>query len=218
MLRSEAPHFNTSVLLTNNILLNMSVLKISLEKIINLLRVNYPATASPLQSGLTVQEIATLTQDMSFKLPLEVYELFQCCNGEHVPIAPSLVLFSLDNALEESMRSSWMKGDKIINSDYALPIFHGDGKDFYFVLCNQEQKSTSPVWCVFAGEGPQVYAASLTSLILTLAECYETGAYYIYFDEECDDFVFGEDLEKVEQIFQKYNPKQMDTWRSIWKD
>ena len=196
----------------------MSILKTSLEKIVNWLRVNYPDAASALRPGLTDQEIAALTQDIPFKLPLEVCELFQCCNGESVRLDPTLVLYSLKSALEQSLDSNWMKGDKWADSDYALPIFHGNGKDFYYVLCDQEQKTTSPVWCVFAGEGPRMYAASLTSLILTILESYETGAYYVYFYEESGDFDLEEDLERTEKIFQKYNPEQMDTWRYLNKD
>ncbi|MEH2294031.1 SMI1/KNR4 family protein [Nostoc sp.] len=181
-------------------------------------RVNYPDADSALSPGLTDPEIATLTQDIPFELPLEVCELFQCCHGDHVQLDPSLVLHSLKSALEQSLYSNWMKGDKWASSDYALPIFHGYGKDFYYVLCDKEQKDKAPVWCVFAGEEPRMYAASLTSLILTISECYERGAYYVYFYEESGDFGLEEDFEKSEKIFQKYNPEQMDTWGYLHKD
>ncbi len=44
------------------------------------------------------------------------------------------------------------------------------------------------------------------------------GAYYIYFDEESGYSYIEEDLEKFEEIFQKYNPDQIDTWRYLWKE
>jgi hypothetical protein len=67
------------------------------------------------------------------------------------------------------------------------------------------------------GLEPLEYAASLTSLILTAWECYETGTYYIDIDEDGYSYV-EEDFEKVKKIFQKYNPKQMDTGRDFWED
>lgn len=196
----------------------MLTLTTSLEKIVKWLRSHYPEAVSSLRPGLTYQEIEKLIQNISFKFPLEVYELYQYCNGG-VTLAPDLVLNSLEYAMDQSCYSDWMRGNKFGDSNYMLPLFHGDGKDFYYVVCDELEKNSSPIWCVFVGEEPRMYAASLTNLILTIAECYETGAYYVvYFDEESGYFDLGEDLEKVEKIFQKYNPEQIDTWRYIWKD
>ncbi|NEP44589.1 MAG: hypothetical protein F6K35_37410 [Okeania sp. SIO2H7] len=97
-----------------------------------------------------------------------------------------------------------------------LPLFQGFYKDFYYVICG-DIENESPVWCVFVGEGPLEYAASLTSLILTSWECYETGAYYMTVDEDGYSYL-EEDNEGVRKVFQKYNPEQMDTFRYLWGD
>jgi hypothetical protein len=193
----------------------MSILTQSLEKIINWLRVNDPESVSSLRPGLTDPEIEELTQALPLALPWEVSEIYRYCNGT-IALTPSLVLESLEVAIKNTCYADWMRGNKIPSSSSILPLFHGDGKDFYYVICDGE--NDSPVWCVFAGENPRMYAANLTSLILTTWECYEMGAYYIYYDEEYDCYYIEEDLEKFETIFQKYNPDQMDTWRYIWKE
>lgn len=214
----------------------MSILTESLEKIVNWLRVNDPESISGLRpglgnpeiekltqnlpllfhsTGLTDQEIEKLTQPLPLILPWEVREIYHYCNGK-IALTPSLVLEPLEVAIENTCYGEWMRGNKISSSSHILPLFHGDGKDFYYVICDSENKS--PVWCVYVGENPRMYAASLTSLILTTWECYETGAYYMYFDEECGYSYVEEDLEKFKKVFQKYNPEQMDTWRYLWQD
>lgn len=193
----------------------MSILTQTLEKIVNWLQVNDPESISGLRPGLTKPEIEKITQVLPLAIPWEVSEIYRYCNGT-ISLTPSLVLESLEVAIENTCYADWMRGDKIPSSSPILPFFHGDGKDFYYVICDLE--NDSPVWCVFVGENPSIYAANLTSLILTIWECYETGAYYMYFDEECGYSYIEEDLEKFEEIFQKYNPDQMDTWRYIWKD
>ncbi|MEG4306258.1 hypothetical protein [Microcoleus sp. D3_18a_C4] len=192
----------------------MSILTQTLEKIVNWLQVNDPESISGLRPGLTDPEIEKLTHALPLALPWEVSEIYRYCNGM-IALTPSLVLESLEAAIENTRYADWMRGNTIPNSSPIMPLFHGDGKDFYYVICDRE--NDSPVWCLFVGEKPRMYAASLTSLILTTWECYEMGAYYIYFYREYGYSYIEEDLEKFEEIFQNYNPDQMDTWRYIWK-
>ncbi|MEG3975080.1 hypothetical protein QT970_10720 [Microcoleus sp. herbarium8] len=213
----------------------MSILTQSLEKIVNWLRVNDPESVSRLRPGLTDQEIEKITQNLPLLfhttnlteqeieqslpliLPWEVSEIYRYCNGG-IALTPSLFLEPLEKAIENTCYGDWMRGNKIPASSHILPLFHGDGKDFYYVICDSANKS--PVWCVYAGEAPRMYAASLTSLILSTWECYETGVYYMYFDEESGySYVEDDDnSEKAEEIFQKYNPEQMDDWRYFNRD
>jgi hypothetical protein len=99
-----------------------------------------------------------------------------------------------------------------------LPIFSGVCKEVYLIECNKQEADISPVWVRFIGGEPKIYASSLSSLMLTIAECYETGAYYTVFHEEYGEWEIEEDLEKVEVIFEKYNPLQINTWRSLYKN
>jgi hypothetical protein len=193
----------------------MSVITQSLEKIVNWLQVNYPESVYGLPPGLSDSEIKELTQSLSLNLPSAVREIYHFCNGS-LELTPSFVLDPLELAIENTRYADWMRGNEIPSSTKILPLFHGDGKDFYYVICD-EQENDSPVWCVLVGLEPLEYAASLTSLILTAWECYETGTYYIDIDEDGYSYV-EEDFEKVKKIFQKYNPKQMDTGRDFWED
>jgi hypothetical protein len=84
-------------------------------------------------------------------------------------------------------------------------------------MCSKEKTDHSPVWLTFQGLETVEYTKSLTNLILTFAECYETGAFYTVFTEY-GEWEIEEDLDKIEQIFEKYNPDQIDTWRSIYRN
>jgi hypothetical protein len=193
----------------------MSVITKSLEKIVNWLQVNYPESVYGLPPGLSDSEIEKLTQPLSFNIPWEVREIYHFCNGSFT-LAPSLILEPLNVAIENTRYADWMRGNEIPSSTKILPLFHGDGKDFYYVICD-EQENDSPVWCVLVGLEPLEYAASLTSLILTAWECYETGAYYMKIYEDGYSYV-EEDFKTFKKIFQKYNPEQMDTFRCVWGD
>ena len=50
-----------------------------------------------------------------------------------------------------------------------------------------------------------------------IAQCYQEGAYYIAIDEETGERSIQQDLDKIEPIFEKFNPDQIDNWRKIWK-
>jgi hypothetical protein len=53
---------------------------------------------------------------------------------------------------------------------------------------------------------------------VAIAQCYQEGAYYIAIDPESGAKKIEQDLDKVEAIFEKFNPNQIDAWRSIWKE
>lgn len=191
----------------------MSIITQYLEKIVNWLQVNYPESVYGLPPGLNDSEIEELTQPLSLNLPSAVREIYHFCNG-YFALAPFLILDPLDVVIENARNADWMKGNQVPSSTKILPLFHGDGKNFYYVICD-EQENDSPVWCVYVGEEPLMSAASLTSLILTVSECYETGAYYINVAPE-GYFYIEKNREEFEKIFEKYNPEQMDTCKYLW--
>jgi hypothetical protein len=86
----------------------------------------------------------------------------------------------------------------------------GHDKQDYFIIGEQEQKQTSPVFCFDYGDWddfrPKLKYSSLTSMMLTIAECYETGAYYCYKVEGQDFTAFGMNYPAAESIRKKYNP------------
>jgi hypothetical protein len=100
----------------------------------------------------------------------------------------------------------------IINTDLYppdgcnLPIGYGDGKQIYFVRCYEEEKDYSPVLVKGVGSPLVVDTISLTDLILAWAECFEAGAYESVFDEENNFHYLQKDWNKIDSIFNKYNP------------
>ncbi|MGD2183418.1 hypothetical protein [Lusitaniella coriacea] len=192
----------------------MSLLTESLEKISDWLRVNNPESIADLRPGLGDSKIDRLIQNLPFILPREIREVYRSSNG-YLELEPNVFLHPLERAIELA-DCNWMRGEKISSSSHILPLLQGNGKDFYYIICDRENDSS--VWCVFVGEEPVMYTASLTSLILTSWECYETGAYYMCFDEKAGDYYVEKDLEKFKKIFQRYNPEQMDTWRYLYED
>lgn len=194
----------------------MSKLTQALSEIISWLQINNPEAISRFRQGLSINQIEEITSYFPFMIPKEVSELYQFSNGGIVLGDYDLIMYSLESALENSYH--WESYKETPSSDnQILTIFHGDGHDVYYALCDKEEKKSSPIWCAFSGLKSSIYASSLTNLMLTVAECYQTGAYYTKFDEQ-GDLEIEIDLNKFEKIFQKYNPEQMDTWRKIWKD
>ena len=192
----------------------MSKLTQALKEIVSWLQVNYPEAISDLRSGLSIKQIEEITKDFPFVLPKEVCELYQFCNGNMVLGNYDLIMYSLESALELSNLWECTKQPHSINNHIWI-IFYGDGKDVYYTLADKKEKNSSSIWSAWVGLEPSIYASSLTNLILTVAECYQAGAYYTQFDE--DGYLeIGTDLNKFEKIFQKYNPEQMDAWREIW--
>lgn len=197
----------------------MSKLTQALNEIIHWLKLNYPEDVLRFRQGLSINEIKKATHNFPFVLPKEVIELYQFCDGDIMLGPNDFVLYSLNSALKWSPH--WEEGYKYPpnNDNHILTLMHGLGKDVYYVLCNREVKDYSPVWHAYAGYSStsvQMYASSLTNLMLTIAECYREGAYYASFDEEVGYLTIEQNLEKVEKIFQKYNPEQIDAWREDW--
>jgi hypothetical protein len=66
-------------------------------------------------------------------------------------------------------------------------------------------------------EEPIGYAECISSWIATIAQCDRDGGYYIAIDERSGEKEIRQDLDKIEPIFEKFNPEQIGNWRKIWK-
>jgi hypothetical protein len=150
-------------------------------------------------------EIRQLSENnLPFKLPKELIDLHQTYRGEY-QLAPGLYFYSLITA-------SFIQEDTSRDSMARFPIFKGDRDELYYVRCDHVQRPTDRVYCVFPGGEPMVYAECVTSLIMTIAECYREGAYYTEDSREIQS-----NLDKIEIIFEKFNPKQIENWRKVWR-
>jgi hypothetical protein len=52
---------------------------------------------------------------------------------------------------------------------YPVRLLHGDRQEIYYVLCDNEERMISPVYCQFPNEETVIYAECVTSLIVTIA-------------------------------------------------
>lgn len=196
----------------------MSELRDSLEKILVWQQKNRPEYASQLQPGLTEEEIEEKLKDIPFRLPKEVYQLYQWRNGStfdyFLPGAGFLFL-PLERAIEEYNLNAEINSTNVEYyghdddwNRYYFPIFF-EGIEIFFVIGNDKQQEKSPVIYYFIEDGSHdVFCSSLTKMIQVIAECYDTGAYYL--TEKAEEQNLVEDEVKVAQVLGKYNPELLD--------
>ncbi len=177
--------------------------------------------------GTSSVEIEKVLKGFPFKIPTELRHLYE--HG-HTSIflgpCPSRFRDIQDSIGSYSYEEFWIADSdeeeriKILNQyppdGCNLNIAYGGGKQTYFIKCYKTETDYSPIWVRHIGLPYAMYASSLTNLILTWAECYESGAYYSVFDEENDFHHLQEDWSKIQSIFEKYNLAQMDVWKSCY--
>lgn len=190
----------------------MSALTTTLERIMKWLRENQPEYASSFLPELKYEEIQLLEAEFGFKFPKEIYELYQWRNGtkedakalcfptfEFLPISRAIEYSKGCNQyIEENQKFLMEKGEWYEIS--PLFTFIENNGNFCGIPLVEARKEKIPVVDLGEGEMARIIYASLTDMMLTLAECYETGAYYL--DDE--GFVC-EDEDKVAKVFRKYN-------------
>jgi hypothetical protein len=169
----------------------------------------YPPTEDLRMSDRDAEKI---TDSLPFQLPLELSSLYRYYNGGY-ELIPYLYFYPLKQAIQSLSSLTWLRTDK----GYPFPLFKGDNGEVYYVLADDPQHTHSPVYCQFPNGETIVYAECVTSLIIAIAQCYQEGAYYIAVNEEMGEKKIEQNLDKVELIFEKFNPDQIDNWRRIWK-
>lgn len=136
------------------------------------------------------REIDELVKDYSFKLPVEVYQLYQRGNGLNLPIGLDRNYDSFTNyfrypgdfttwfPLEEAI--DWYRGDLSYGRDIGqldsnlFPMFSNE-MCTYAVKGNVKQQETSPLFAI--DEGLNVYrvCSSVTNLMLAYMETIENS-------------------------------------------
>lgn len=197
----------------------------ALSRIMNWLNKHQPDYAASFLPGLKYSEIQTVEAEFGFKLPAEIYELYQWRNGTEEDARavcfPTMQFLPLSIAIEYSQE--WnefiLKEKKFIEESEwyetsPLFIFLQDNCDSCGIPLIDYQIEKSPVVVLGEGEMPDIFYTSLTDMMLTLAECYETGAYYL--DEE--EYIC-EDECKTARALRKYNnelnERALSTFQSI---
>ena len=178
----------------------MSELTNALDRILNWFQNNKPSTIDSLQPGLTVEEIEEKAKDLPFRLTQEVYELYQWRNGM---VDDGSCFFSAFRflPLEEAIKysKSVVEDIEIFFPFGWLPIFEFEG-DYSAVICAEEKTESSLILDIY--EDTNIAHQSLTNMMCCIAECYETGAFYI--DESGN---LEENEVAAKNILLKYNPE-----------
>lgn len=180
----------------------MSALTEALNRIFNWLQQHNPKAISYLKPGLTYAEIEDLAEKFSVLLPQEVYELYQWRNGSSSDkltfIFDKMELLPLKKALNfyKVTRQS---------EPYFFPLFFSEVDLKYCEIVLQENFGNYSIIFSDAKEYDLVEPGytSLTSMMLTIAECYENDAYDLIYDDGLNDFI--RNSQKINEVYHKYN-------------
>ncbi|MBW4510360.1 MAG: SMI1/KNR4 family protein [Scytonematopsis contorta HA4267-MV1] len=190
----------------------MVALTDALERIMNWLRENQADYANSFATGLKYDEIFSYEEELGFKLPGEIYELYQWRNGTEEDAKalcfPTMQFLPMNRAIEYSQGcneyiESGKESVKELSEWYdtsPLFAFIEDNGNFCGIPLINHQKEKSPVVVLGEGEMPYIFYTSLTDMMFTLAECYETGAYYLKYE----GYVCSDEYQEA-QVLRKYN-------------
>lgn len=203
----------------------MSTLTNALEIIMRWLKKNKPQSIASFLPSLSLDEIYIGEQKMGYEFPEEIYELYQWRNGTTEDcwslFFPSIGYSPFDEAvsiskawnsmlsnIKENTKEKWCVYDPLF-------IFLTEESDCCAVPLQPKQENKQmPVVCFGEGEMPGIYYTNLTNMMLTLAECCETDAYYLG-----TDGYIRENQSKSTLIFRKYNSElvveTIDTLQSL---
>lgn len=155
----------------------MTVLTEALDRILNFWQQHgYEEAVADLQPGLSYNEIEEISKKLPIRLPTEVYELYQWRNGSRDGEG---LFFPLEKAVAEHLDKfdfydpcSWIYEDNRLNW-LRVFSFMAAREDGYLVL--GENPETCPVIFIDMKDYDFVTRkyASLTSKMLTFAECLE---------------------------------------------
>lgn len=179
----------------------MSVLTDSLNQIMRWLEKNRPDYAASFLPGLSDEEIREKLANVELELPEEIYELYRWRNGveggEDLKsiVYPSMEYMPLDEAIEyylgivdieiqehEDFQSIFelLDANQVnIYSDTHLFPFLRSNCVCCAVLLSREKQQHSPIIDISDALDLKMIFRSLTSMMQTLTEYFETGAYYL---------------------------------------
>lgn len=187
----------------------MSDLNNALERIMRWLQKYQPEFANSFLPGLKPEELQLIETQLGLTLPSEICELYQWRNGteEDAPAVcfPTMEFLPIHKAVECTQGiNEYIKELAEIESPWyaksPLFVFLQNNCDFCGIPIIKLPRKTIPVVVLGEGEMPTLFYTSITDMMQVLAECYETGAYYL--DQQ--GYV-NANKHEVNQIQKKYN-------------
>jgi hypothetical protein len=195
----------------------MSPLTDALNRIMAWLQQNCPACTLSFQPGLSPEQVASRLGELLFRVPREVYELYQWRNGDdrERPIFVYHYLLELDAALGYSQGINYfdlLEGREADGEPlYLFPIFHFEG-EYFAVVGSDSPSDASPVFHIADDASVGLAFTSLTNMMLTIAECYETDVYAVISDGDIEIT----DGAKFERIRLKHDPGLLEPLYRGW--
>jgi hypothetical protein len=160
---------------------------------------------------LNDEEVKELIKYLPIELPIELYCLYQYYNGGY-QLCPSLKFYPLERAIYDLSNLRWLRSPE---SGYPFPLFKGDQQEIYFITVSNRKTDSARVYCQCPGMEAVLYSECITSLIVTIAQCYQEDAYEVTIDTVSERQDISADLSTIELIFDKFNPDTIDSWRAI---
>jgi hypothetical protein len=169
---------------------------------------DYTASVDPklrdcLCERLSAKKIDDLTREFGFELPTEVEDLYKWHNGmrEEDRETHRLLYYHYFLPLEEALdlHQNFLESD-YIEEKGLLPLFEFEG-EYYAACCTSQKQELAPIYFLYHDE--TIVYDSLTAMLSSILECYQTGAYSPILDED------GEPLANevlATQIKLKWNP------------
>ena len=187
----------------------MTLLTDTLERISIILEQRFSPFARSFTPGLSRAEIDSALGDLSHRLPEEVYELYQWSGGQAyregeviTSLFYGLSFFSLPEAIDaiEALEDPSIEEYSARYIGKSLfPVF-GTDKQFLCVALQSDRTESSPLLEVSEIRETTILYSSLTSMMLTFAESFESNV--ISSDE--NGYI---DYDRAEfwRIYRKYN-------------
>lgn len=193
----------------------------ALERICNWFQVNAPALLTFLQPGLTCGQIDLQVQDLPFRLPEEVYQLYKWHNGssaeQYIEFLPQYRFLSLEEAIAQYQMTVEIWGDVSETENCEggwgwfegwFPLFAEDSN--FYMIEGQSQSISAPIIHFSEYGEHKLIFNSLTDMMVAIAECLETDAYFSP-QAEYGDIYFYLDMAytRKAQIWLKYQPQRV---------
>ena len=160
-----------------------------------------------LEPGLSTASIKAQSNSLPIQLPEDLIRIYLWRNGTTLSqehnlnshyFQPGYYLLSLKNAMHYYQiyraGANW--------DPFWFPILASGGGDFYVVVCGSDVRENGQILNFIRGENdtPRIYL-NIKTMIFTIAECYDSGAYFL------DEFGFLKINYKLEaEIAQELNP------------
>jgi hypothetical protein len=188
-------------------ILRKTLMTDALNRIMTWLESNAPSSAAAFAPGLEPEALRLTLDALPFKLPQEVHDLYCWRNGTEQHMLHRLFYDFVFRPLEDAIACAGYMNEEFkeirqLEGDltYLFPIFDLE-KDYFVVAGNSTSISISPVYMTDCIDPTSLAFNSLTAMMLTIAEAYESGVYTV--DAEGDVDCSNTDL--FGEIARKYN-------------